>query len=135
VIGDLFSGKPEDIEMTLKSVFAMMKQRCADIDFRQEIRGKMNKQESTSKELSDQLKTQRQRFEQLQSDYKELENRMRNQEKKAKEDYSKLQTERNELITQLTKVQNKETQYRHDLRNRDLQIAKLQESVKQRVFV
>jgi hypothetical protein len=43
----------------------MMKQRVADIDFKQEIRGKLNKHEATNKELSDQLKTQRQRYEQL----------------------------------------------------------------------
>ena len=59
---------------------------------------------------------------------------MRTQDKKAKEEYAKLQTERNELIQQLTKIQNKETQYRHDIRNRDMQIAKLQETVKTRVF-
>ena len=34
----------------------------------------------------------------------------------------------------MTKVQNKETQYRHELRSKEIQIAKLQESVKQRVF-
>lgn len=43
IIGDLFSTKPDDIEETIKSVYFMMKQRVADIDFRQEIRTKMNK--------------------------------------------------------------------------------------------
>lgn len=83
--------------------------------------------------MSDQLKALRSRYEQLQSDNKDLENRIRTNEKKAKEEQGKLQAERNELIQQMTKVQNKETQYRHDLRNRDMQIAKLQEAVKQRV--
>lgn len=45
-IGDLFKAKPEDIEQTIKSVYFMMKQRVADIDFRQEIRTKLNKQEA-----------------------------------------------------------------------------------------
>lgn len=43
IIGDLFGTKPDDIEETIKSVYFMMKQRVADIDFRQEIRTKMNK--------------------------------------------------------------------------------------------
>jgi Afadin- and alpha -actinin-Binding len=65
VIGDLFRSKNEDIETTLNSVYAMMKQRVSDIDFRQEIRGKLNKHEATNKELSDQLKALRSRYEQL----------------------------------------------------------------------
>ena len=104
VIGDLFRAKPDDIENTLNSVYHMMKQRVADIDFRQEIRGKLNKQETTNRELSEQLKAQKLRYEQLQGDHKDLENKLRNSEKRAKEEYAKLQAERNDLISQLTKV-------------------------------
>jgi len=53
VIGDLFSAKPDDIEETIKSVYFMMKQRVADIDFRQEIRGKMNKADLHQKEIQE----------------------------------------------------------------------------------
>ena len=130
VIGDLFRAKHEDIENTLTSVYHMIKQRVQDIDFRQEIRGKLNKLESTNRELTEQLKTQQLRYEQLQGDQKDLQNRMQTQEKKNKEEYAKIQTERNELIQQITKVQNKETQYRHDLRNKEMQIAKLQDTLK-----
>ena len=49
-IGDLFKAKPEDVEQTIKSVYFMMKQRVADIDFRQEIRTKLNKQETQTRE-------------------------------------------------------------------------------------
>ena len=49
-IGDLFKCRADDIEETIKSVYFMMKQRVADIDFRQEIRGKLSKQEIASKE-------------------------------------------------------------------------------------
>lgn len=98
MIGDLFRAKNEDIETTLNSVYAMMKQRVSDIDFRQEIRGKLNKHEATNKELSDQLKALRSRYEQLQSDNKDFENRMRTQEKKAKEEYKKVTEERDELV-------------------------------------
>lgn len=37
-IGDLFRAKPEDVQETINSVYFMMKQRVADIDFRQEVR-------------------------------------------------------------------------------------------------
>lgn len=104
MIGDLFRAKPEDIETTLNSVYAMMKQRVQDIDFKQEIRGKLNKHESTNKELSEQLKNIKQRYETLQSEHKDLDNRLRNSEKRAKEEYAKLQAERNDLIQQLVKV-------------------------------
>ena len=80
-----------------------------DKDVRSEMRGKLNKQEATARELTDQLKLQKQKNEQLQNDLKDFENKMRSYEKKAKEDILKLQTERNELIQQLTKIQNKET--------------------------
>ena len=43
-------------------------------------------------------------------------------------------SERDDLLKQLTRLQSKETQYRHDLRNRDLQITKLQETIKQKLF-
>ena len=33
-IGDLFRAKPDDIQDTINSVYFMMKQRVADIDFR-----------------------------------------------------------------------------------------------------
>jgi predicted nuclease with TOPRIM domain len=59
---------------------------------------------------------------------------MRAAERKAKEEYNKLLAERNELIQTVTKVQNKDTQNRHELRNKDIQIAKLTEQLKQRVF-
>ena len=37
-IGDIFRGKPQDIQDTINSVYFMMKQRVSDIDFRQEFR-------------------------------------------------------------------------------------------------
>jgi hypothetical protein len=46
----LFKARPEDIEETIKSVHFMMKQRVADVDFKQEIRTKISKQELAVKE-------------------------------------------------------------------------------------
>jgi len=44
-IGDLFRAQPADIQETISSVYFMMKQRVSDIDFRQEMRGKLSKNE------------------------------------------------------------------------------------------
>ena len=49
-IGDLFRAKPEDIQDTINSVYFMMKQRVSDIDFRQDIRTKMQKSEQAQRE-------------------------------------------------------------------------------------
>ena len=77
VIGDLFRAKPEDIENTLISVYHMMKQNAQAIDFRQDIRGKLNKLEATNRELSDQLKQHKLKNEQHQNDNKNQENRIK----------------------------------------------------------
>jgi len=37
----------------------------------------------------------------------------------------KLKAEREELIKQMTKIEHKETQYKHEIRNKELQVAKL----------
>lgn len=73
-IGDLFKTRPEDIEETIKSVYFMMKQRVADIDFRQEIRAKLSKQDLSVKDLQDQLSKQRLKTDQSQQQVKDLQN-------------------------------------------------------------
>ena len=43
-------------------------------------------------------------------------------------------SEKDEVQRQLNLVLGKETQYKHELRNKDVQIAKLQDTIKQRIF-
>jgi len=45
-----------------------------------------------------------------------------------------VQGDRDELNKQIVKLQNKETQYKHELRQKDVQITKLQETMKTRIF-
>ena len=45
-IGDLFKSRPQDIQETVNSVLYMLKQRIADIDFKNEYKQKINKAES-----------------------------------------------------------------------------------------
>lgn len=79
-IGDLFRAKPEDIQETINSVYYMMKQRVSDIDFKQDIRSKMNKHENAVKEYQDALGRAKQKNDQLASTIKDLENKLRNQD-------------------------------------------------------
>lgn len=65
---------------------------------------------------------------------KEAENRLKNGERKSKEDKEKLQAEKEELNKILRKMQTKETHYKHELRQKELQVAKLQETMKSKMF-
>ena len=108
-IGDLFRAKPEDIQDTINSVYFMMKQRVGDIDFRQDVRQKMLKTETSLRETQDQLAREKQRTETLQKQLKDTENRFKNQLKTAKDDKERVQGDRDELNKQIVKLQNKET--------------------------
>lgn len=44
-IGDLFSGRSEDVEATVASVYFMMKQRIADVEQKNDVRTQLNKKD------------------------------------------------------------------------------------------
>ena len=44
-------------------------------------------------------------------------------EQKHKSEVLKVTQERDELIKQITKIEHKETQYKHEIKNRDLQMS------------
>jgi hypothetical protein len=52
-VGDLFRGRPEDIQDTINSVYHMLRQRQGDLEFRQEARGRWNKLEMDKQEAVD----------------------------------------------------------------------------------
>lgn len=133
-IGDLFRAKPDDIQDTINSVYFMMKQRVGDIDFRQDVRQKITKTETALRDTQEQLAREKQRTEQLSKTIKESEIKFKSQLKTAKEEKDKVQGDRDELNKQIVKLQNKETQYKHELRQKDMQINKLQETMKGRLF-
>ena len=70
----------------------------------------------------------------LSQQIKDMENRFKAADKKAKEERDKVVAERDELIKEKVKIQNKETQYKHELRSKEVQISKLQETMKTRMF-
>ena len=65
---------------------------------------------------------------------KDMGNKFKVAEKKAREERDRVTAERDELIKEKVKIQNKETQYKHELRSKEVQISKLQETLKTRMF-
>ena len=55
-------------------------------------------------------------------------------ESKRKTETQKMTSERDELLKQITKIEHKETQFRHEIKSKELQIAKLQDQLKQKLF-
>jgi hypothetical protein len=55
-------------------------------------------------------------------------------ESKHKDETTKLTAERDELIKNFTKIEHKEAQYKHEIKNQVLQLTKLQEQLKAKLF-
>lgn len=55
-------------------------------------------------------------------------------EQKQKEDLAKLQGERDELLKSIAKIEHKETQYKHEIKSREMQVQKLQDQIKSKLF-
>ena len=94
----------------------------------------MAKTENALRESQDQGVRAKQKQDSLQKSIKDNENTLKNAEARAKQEHQKMAAERDDLLKQLARLQSKETQYRHDARNKELQIAKMQETIKQKVF-
>ena len=64
----------------------------------------------------------------------DLKNQIKTLESKNKAEVAKLVAEREDLIKQMTKIEHKETQYKHEIKNRELQVSKLNEQLKAKLF-
>lgn len=76
----------------------------------------MTKTESSLRDTQEQLSREKQRTEQLNKTIKDAENKYKNQLKTMKEEKDRIQGDRDELNKQIVKLQNKETQFKHELR-------------------
>ena len=121
-IGDLFRGRTSDIQETVNSVYYMLKQRINDIDSRNEFRSKISKAECQVSDFKQQVARSDTKIESFKKEVNDYKNKLQNLTAKHKEDLSKLTTERDELIKALTKVEHKEAQYKHEIKNREIQI-------------
>lgn len=73
-------------------------------------------------------------MEQLQKEVGDLKYKIKTNEEKHKQEVQKMTQEKEELLKAITKVQHKETQYSHEIKSRDNQIAKLQDQIKNKLF-
>ena len=133
-IGDLFRAKPDDIQDTITSVYHMMRQRAADIEFRQEARGRWAKLEADKQESQDVCTRVKAINEKLSNENKDLRNQLASMELKHKSEVQRFTSDKDDLTKKLTQMVSKETQYRHEIKSRDLQIEKLKESYKLKLF-
>lgn len=133
-IGDLFKSRPQDIQETINSVYYMLKQRIADIDNRNEFRQKITRAEQQSQDSQLQLQRAKTKTDQMAKEIVDLKNQLKNSENKHKAEMAKLTSERDELIKQITKIEHKEGQYRHEIRSRELQVSKLQDQLKAKLL-
>lgn len=62
-IGDLFKPNPDEIKATIDSVHYMMRKQVQEVEFRQEVRQKFNKNEQQIKDLQEQLIREKQKNE------------------------------------------------------------------------
>jgi hypothetical protein len=67
-------------------------------------------------------------------DATDLRNQIKSLEAKHKQELLKITAERDELIKSFTKIEHKETQYKHEIKSKEIQISKLLEQLKQKVF-
>lgn len=59
------------MQETISSIFYMLRQRLADMDYKNEVRARVAKSEKETAEAKDQSSKLKQRIEQLQSELKE----------------------------------------------------------------
>ncbi|CDW81629.1 UNKNOWN [Stylonychia lemnae] len=114
-IGDLFRAKPEDIQESINSIFYMLKQRVADLDFRQEARQKWSKLENDKQEFVDQNNRLKQKIEQLQSELKDAKIQIQNQDQKFRQEKDKFALERENMLKDNQRLLNKQTAFQHEL--------------------
>ncbi|CAD8095959.1 unnamed protein product [Paramecium sonneborni] len=129
-LGDLYSNSNSEIDLTVKVLVEVIKQRREDMDFKNTYLEKINKIEAEKLQLS-------LNFEKISTSKKILEQenttllaKIKSTEKVQKEQINKLMLEREDLQKQLSKLQSRSSQFEHELKQRDLDIQKLKEHLK-----
>ena len=112
----------------------MLKQRISDIDFKNDFKHKINKSEQENKDAQSQLTKTKTRVEKFQKEINDLKIEMKNSESKFKQEMQAITKDRDELAKHINKVEHKEIQYKHEIKNRELQVSKLQEQLKAKLF-
>ncbi|CAD8181007.1 unnamed protein product [Paramecium pentaurelia] len=129
-LGDLYSNSNSEVDLTVKVLVAIIKQRREDMDFKNTYHERINKIEAEKQQLTsnfDRLSNNRKILEQENTT---LQAKIKSSEKVQKEQINKLVLEREDLQKQLSKLQSRSTQFEHELKQRDLEIQKLKDHIK-----
>eukprot|EP00742_Colponemidia_sp_Colp-10_P006537 GILJ01007006.1.p1 GENE.GILJ01007006.1~~GILJ01007006.1.p1 ORF type:complete len:543 (-),score=104.26 GILJ01007006.1:34-1662(-) len=129
-MGNLFTSQPQDISATLNCIFALLRQRQADMEFRSDIAEKLGRLES-DKHMMYQTNTRLQnQLASLEAELGSCRAKAQADERRFKADKDRIQLERDELIRLNTSLQHKDAQYQHELRKREREYGRLQEQLR-----
>ena len=107
-VGDLFSLKPHEIEQSLNSVRHMLKLRQEDLNFRREVRQKLDKHDQDQAATHRKMEKDQLRIETLQRKLEESVRSNQTAAQMAKEERAKILAEREDLIKRMGKIESKE---------------------------
>ena len=80
----------------------------------------MNRAETQNQDAQLQLQRNKTKMEGMAKELNDFKQQIKSLEVKHKAEMTKITQERDELIKQITKIEHKETQYKHEIKNRDL---------------
>ncbi|CAD8195024.1 unnamed protein product [Paramecium octaurelia] len=129
-LGDLFSNSNSEVDLTVKVLIAVIKQRREDMDFKNTYHEKINKIEAEKQQLSQNFERVSTNKKILEQENSTLQAKIKSTEKVQKEQLNKLMLEREDLQKQLSKLQSRSTQFEHEMKQRDLEIQKLKDHIK-----
>lgn len=107
----------------------MIQQRQKDIEYRKEVVEKMAKLQSDTKMFMDVIEREKTQNKQLAKEVGSLKNMLAMAEKKSKADREKLVAEKEELMKQMSKFSQKNVQYQHEIRKKEVEVNKMKEQV------
>ena len=109
---------------------ALLQQRQKDIEFRQEVYEKIQKVENEKMNTNQAYEKVILQKKNLEIEIEKLINKNKLHEKTIKEEREKFVAERDELNKLIIKLQGRDIQYAHEIRNRDNTYKKLQDQLK-----
>ncbi|CAK59020.1 unnamed protein product (macronuclear) [Paramecium tetraurelia] len=129
-LGDLYSNSNSEVDLTVKVLVAVIKQRREDMDFKNTYHERVNKIEAEKQQLVSNFERVSNNRKILEQENTTLQAKIKSTEKVQKEQINKLMLEREDLQKQLSKLQSRSTQFEHELKQRDLEIQKLKDHIK-----
>ena len=130
-IGNLEACNEEEVQKTVNCILEMIQQRQRDIEYRKEVVDTIAKLECDNKMQVDRIERFKNENKQLSKEIGRINNLLSMVEKKHKSNRDKLQSDRDELTRQMHKFSQKNIQYQHEIRKKEIEVNKLKDQVLQ----